>query len=71
MSERVTLELTFHRDTPGDKGALLLSRGDAKPVWVPKSLVTKIADGKYSVDRRKALECDLLVLSSRAQKELF
>lgn len=71
MSDRITIELNFHRETPGEKGALLLSRGETTARWIPKSLVTKVADGKYSIDRRKATECDFLVVSSRAQREMF
>jgi hypothetical protein len=71
-SDRITLDLHCHRDTTGEHGAWLLSRdADSEASWVPKSLCTKVADGKFKIERFKATQCGFLVVSSTKQGRLF
>lgn len=59
MTERVELELVKLHETPD---ALLLARaGDERNgKWVPKQFATRIADGKFSIERWAAQEKGLL-----------
>ena len=64
MTSRVTLDLTQHQETHGDKAAFLLSREGDDAVhakWIPKSLCARLADGKYSVDAWKARQAGFLI----------
>lgn len=71
-SDRITLDLMFHRETNGDAGALLLARdSDSEPAWVPKSLCRRIADGKYSIERFKAEQCGFLIVRDARQPRLL
>lgn len=71
-AERVTLDLTVHHETTGDKSAWLVSptgiRNDAR--WIPKSLCERLADGKFAIDRAKALEVGFLVPPTVKQMRL-
>ncbi|MES2671593.1 MAG: hypothetical protein V4673_14410 [Pseudomonadota bacterium] len=69
---RVTLELTQHAETSGDKAAFFLSHdGDYdNAVWIPKSLCARLADGKFSIERWKATQEKLLVPGSPKQGSL-
>ncbi len=70
--DRVMLDLTFHKDTPGDAGALLLSRdADTRPEWVPKSLCKRTADGKYAIERFKAEQLGFLIVRDARQPRLL
>lgn len=72
MSDRITLELHYHRDTSGAAGAFLLSRdAESRPEWVPKSLCSKVADGKYSIERFKAEQLGFLIVRDARQPRLL
>lgn len=63
MSQRTTLELTQHAETHGDKAAFFLSDDgkEASAKWFPKSLCTKIADGKFEIESWKARQEGFLI----------
>lgn len=71
-ADRIILDLTQHHETTGDKSAFLLSptghAADAR--WIPKSLCERLADGKFAIDRAKALEVGFLVPPSTKQMRL-
>lgn len=63
MTPRITLDLHQHQETPSDDGAYLLSV-DTDVIhakWIPKSLCSRQADGKFSIDRWKARQSGFLV----------
>lgn len=72
MTSRVTLELTQHAETSGDKAAFLLSHNNDydSAVWIPKSLCTRLADGRFSIERWKATQEKLLVAGTPLQGRL-
>jgi hypothetical protein len=72
MTSRITLDLTQHAATEGDKAAYLLSLDgkEAGAKWIPKSLCTRLADGKFLIEAWKARQCGFLIPQGVGQGRL-
>lgn len=72
MTQRITVDLHQHQETQGDKAAFLLSLdGDVVHAkWIPKSLCSRVADGKFLIDGWKARQSGFLIPRGPGQGRL-
>lgn len=60
---RTTLDLHQHAETEGEKSAYFLSLdgNESNAKWFPKSLCTKLADGRFEIESWKARQQGFLI----------